>query len=672
MNIRLLSNRTLLARMLITIGVTVATGLGIVGTISTYTAFSEGRENARHVAQITANQIAQEAGKDLGDTFAMVRTLAGAAEGMIAAGKADRSVLDAALRRALEVNPTVLGTWTIFEPDAFDGRDGEFAGREGLDATGRVNSYWHRNGSAIQVEPNVNFETPGVGDFYVLPRQRKQETIIEPYFYEVNGTKVLMTSLVVPVMRDGRFLGVVGADFALEALSKHVLELQKDLPGYLGIVSNQANYVVHPRVERLGAHLVKSDAWAEPFLADITQGRAFLTESYSNTLGTNTYRSVAPIRLGKTGTPWSAVLTLREDAMLADARHARNLLIGVSVALGVVVLAIVGWLAHGIAGPIRRISEGLRAQSENLDAAAGQVSAASQTLAAGSSEQAASLEETSASLEEMSSMTKRNADDAADTNRIMTDEAMANFDEMSKRTAQMNVAIAASVTASKETAKIIKTIDEIAFQTNILALNAAVEAARAGEAGAGFAVVAEEVRSLAQRSAKAARETAEMIESSNAKIIEASELNTQVVAALERNTEAARRVSTSVASIATASKEQADGISQVNIAVSQMDRVTQSNAASAEETAGAAQELNAHSISLKSVVNELVGLIEGAGAQAAAAPAVMSPTIATRAAAAHAPVATRAAVRPVTAPKAARVRPGANGKAHATTATIDF
>jgi len=668
----LFARRGLRTRLVVTIGTLVFLSLSIVGGWATLTAYHEGRENARNDARMLSERTAGEAGENLNDVLGIVRTLARSAEAMVVAGHADRALLDSVLRHTLETNAALLGAWAIFEPDAFDGRDKEFAGKEGLDAAGRVNSYWHRAGAEIVVEPNMDYEVPGKGDFYVIPRERKRETVIEPYFYPVNGQQVLMTSLVVPVMRDGRFLGVIGADLALETLSKHVLELQADLPGYLGVVSNAANYVVHPKTERLGKPLVESDAWAAPFLDSIAAGRSFLTESYSRTLGTNTYRAVSPIAIGHTGTSWSAVLTLREDAMLAPARATRNRLLGVSAIAVAVVLTVVWWLARGIATPIRRIAEGLRTQSEHLDAAAAQVSAASQTLAAGSSEQAASLEETSASLEEMSSMTKRNAEDAAETNRIMTAEASTNFQDMSTRTEQMNAAISASVAASKETAKIIKTIDEIAFQTNILALNAAVEAARAGEAGAGFAVVAEEVRSLAQRSAKAARETAEMIETSNARIIEASELNSGVMAALQRNTEISGRVSTSVGSIATASKEQADGIAQVNIAVSQMDRVTQSNAASAEETAGAAQELNAHSISLKSAVNELVGLVEGSAARAATQPPVVSPVVsAERPSAANRPA--HAAGHRAPAATKARTTAAHNGRAHAAaTSSLDF
>jgi methyl-accepting chemotaxis protein len=611
MKLNPLSQRSLRTRMLVTVGTLVVLSLTAVGGWATLTAYREGRAHARQVATGLARHAADETAAVLNHSFTVTRTLAESLEAMVLSGKADRATADTIIKRTLEKNPAILGVWSNWEPDAFDGRDAEYKGREGEEPAGRAYFDWHRDGAAFTRVLAFDYEVPGEGDYYLIPRQRQAETVLEPYFDEVGGKQVLMTSLVVPVMHEGRFLGAVGVDIALNQLSDLIIDLQGDLPGYIAIVSNSANYVVHPKAERLGQPLVKSDPWAEPLLGKLAEGSEFLVESYSKTLGTNTYRVAAPIDLGRSDTPWSAVLTLREDAMLAPARATRDRLLGASGVALAVVLLVVWWLAHGIVTPIKRIADGLRTQSEFLDTAAAQVSSAIQSLAAGSSEQAASLEETSASLEEMSSMTKRNAEDAGATNRVMSEEAITNFQEMSTRTEQMNAAISASVTASKETAKIIKTIDEIAFQTNILALNAAVEAARAGEAGAGFAVVAEEVRSLAQRSAKAARETAEMIESSNARILEASQLNAHVVAALERNTEIARRVSTSVSAIATASKEQAEGIAQVNVAVSQMDRVTQSNAASAEETAGAAQELNAHSISLKSAVDELASLVLG-------------------------------------------------------------
>jgi methyl-accepting chemotaxis protein len=283
----------------------------------------------------------------------------------------------------------------------------------------------------------------------------------------------------------------------------------------------------------------------------------------------------------------------------------------ISVIAIVSLLAAIG-LSYTI---IRGTNRQLTAATETLDegasqvtAAAGQVSAASQSLAEGSSEQAASLEETSSSLEEMASMTKRNAESAhqakqlSNQTRSAADIANADMDQMKR-------AMDAIKTSSSDISKIIKTIDEIAFQTNILALNAAVEAARAGEAGSGFAVVADEVRSLARRSADSARETASKIEDAIQKSEDGVNISAKVAVSLTEIVTKAREMDTLIAEIATASEEQSQGVGQINTAITQMDKVTQGNASSAEETASAAEELNAQSMTLKEAVEELRHLV---------------------------------------------------------------
>jgi len=282
------------------------------------------------------------------------------------------------------------------------------------------------------------------------------------------------------------------------------------------------------------------------------------------------------------------------------------------------------------------------AASAQEESSAREISTASQRLAEGASEQAASLEETSASLEEISSMTQRNAEHAGNAEgiaaqtRSAADSGTADMEEMVRAMGEIK-------SASDNISKIIKTIDEIAFQTNILALNAAVEAARAGEAGAGFAVVADEVRSLAQRSALAAKETADRITTSIEKSEHGVRVSNKVSTSLADIADKARRMNELVREIASGSTEQSQGIAQVNTAVSQLDGVTQTNAAAAEESASASEELSAQSIELKAAVEQLVMIVSGASGRAkpahapeaappAAGKAVKAPSVASHAA----------------------------------------
>jgi methyl-accepting chemotaxis protein len=307
--------------------------------------------------------------------------------------------------------------------------------------------------------------------------------------------------------------------------------------------------------------------------------------------------------------------SLRADMAAASARAAQVMLFlafaGILLGLALAVV-----ITRSIVKPIGRIIDNLGNGADQTASAAGQVSAASQTLAEGASEQAASLEEASSSLEEIASMTRQNAGNAQHASALMNETA-ARVTKGQDSMGRLRAAIADIKKSSDETARIVKTIDEIAFQTNILALNAAVEAARAGEAGRGFSVVAEEVRNLAQRSAEAARNTAALIESSVRDSERGVSVAGETAEALSAITEAADKVKSLVGEIAAASQEQSQGIEQVSTSVGQMDNVTQQTAANAEESASAAEELNSQAEQLRAMILELGTLISGAGAAAA-------------------------------------------------------
>jgi methyl-accepting chemotaxis protein len=288
----------------------------------------------------------------------------------------------------------------------------------------------------------------------------------------------------------------------------------------------------------------------------------------------------------------------------------------------VLVLVLAGFhlfSSRSIVRPLSIAISHLETASIQTTAAAGEISGSSHSLAEGAAEQAAAIEQTSASLEELSSMTKGNAENSHKANELAK-HSRATADRGLDDMRNMSAAMTAIRESSNNISVIIKTIDEIAFQTNILALNAAVEAARAGEAGMGFAVVANEVRSLAQRSAQAAKETAVKIEDAIGKAALGVEINQKVGNALNEIVGKAYEMDKLAAGVASASSEQTQGITQINVAVGEMDKVVQANAASAEECAAAAAELNAQAGAMREAVTDLVQLVGHHAGKSAAAP----------------------------------------------------
>ncbi len=295
-------------------------------------------------------------------------------------------------------------------------------------------------------------------------------------------------------------------------------------------------------------------------------------------------------------------LALKED-VLSSINGMRNQFIIMGIVIAGIALVSAILMSLRITRPIHRVVEGLTEGTEQMLSASSQVSQASQQVAQGTGEQASGIEEVSSSLEEIASITKQNSDNAQQT-KVVMNEASQIIKKVQYHMSQMGQAIAEITALSEETRKIIKTIDEIAFQTNLLALNAAVEAARAGEVGAGFSVVATEVRNLAMRASDAAKNTSHLIENTMKAVKKGNELTQSTQDAFGENIAIAVKHTKLIDEIAVASQEQAQGIEQVAAAVIQMNQVTQASAASAEESASASEELNAQ-------VEQLKGMIEG-------------------------------------------------------------
>ncbi|MEN8258510.1 MAG: methyl-accepting chemotaxis protein [Thermodesulfobacteriota bacterium] len=286
-----------------------------------------------------------------------------------------------------------------------------------------------------------------------------------------------------------------------------------------------------------------------------------------------------------------------------------GLMIGGAILL-VVVCLFLYLSSSSIVKRLYGVIDQLEGTSNNVARASGEINSSSQSVASGASEQAAALEETSSSMEETSAMIKANADNSLQANNLMTETTQ--ITERAKESMSELISSMGDISkASEETSKIIKTIDEIAFQTNLLALNAAVEAARAGEAGAGFAVVADEVRNLAMRATEAAKNTAGLIEDTISKVKKGEAIAESSNETFNEVAESNSKVNSLVSEISTASTEQAQGVEQIRLTISEMESVTQTNAASAEESAASSEELEMQAQLLEGIVATVNDILTG-------------------------------------------------------------
>ena len=313
---------------------------------------------------------------------------------------------------------------------------------------------------------------------------------------------------------------------------------------------------------------------------------------------------------------WNEQLVKRSGQLYQSAKDSYvstiKKFVGAMLGSGLLVILLTMLITKSILKPIILVAEGLGDGAKEVASASGQVASGSRQLAEGSSRLAAAIEQTSSTLEQMASMTHQNSESAGIANNSMVETTRVVHDA-NEAMWELTGSMEEIFNASEETKKIIKTIDEIAFQTNLLALNAAVEAARAGEAGAGFAVVADEVRNLAMRAADASRNTAELIEGTVKKVTAGSEIVTRSRNAFENVALGADKVGTLLREIASASQEQARGIEQTSIAVTDMDKVVQTNAANPQESASVSETMKTQAEQMQQFVRDLAQIIGGIG-----------------------------------------------------------
>ena len=636
---------TLRVRTLLSIGAMVLAVLGITIALVTVRGAALQKEVSLQYAEQLARTNASEVAGRLEDALATAHALAQSFQGLKAAGAANRTAADGLMKSVLEGNPGYLGVWTVWEPNAFDGKDTDFAGKPAHDASGRYIPYWNRGSTGIAVEALMDYEKPGIGNYNLLARESGQETLLEPYAYKIGDKEVLMTTVAVPIKIGGKVVGVTGVDLTLDQFQGGVAKIRLFDTGYASLVSHTGKFVADVDANNITQDIGSSPE-ASAAKAAILAGKPYESDSFNVRLGTQATSIYVPVQIGGTTTPWAFVTTMADDKMLAGTTQMRNLALGVG-ALGILVVMlglntllnrlvlkpiggepakaseIAAQVAQGdltgridvasndrssmlsqlkhMQASLAQVVAAVRSGSEGVATASAEIAQGNHDLSARTEHQASALEQTAASMEQLSTTVQQNADSARHANQLA-----ANASTVAVRGGEVVGQVVETMkdinASSRRIADIIQVIDGIAFQTNILALNAAVEAARAGEQGRGFAVVASEVRNLAGRSAQAAKEIKLLINDSVERVERGSSLVNTAGSTMAEVVSSIRQVTDIMGEISAASREQATGVGQVNEAVSQMDQATQQNAALVEQMAAAASGLQSQAQALVQTV----------------------------------------------------------------------
>lgn len=606
-------------------------------------------DNANLIAESEAEKYAKSIEAELNYTMDIVRTLAMSIEVLKREGHTDRAHVHAMLKKVLEENDQYVGVWTAWEPDAFDGLDAEFINEEAHDETGRFVPYLSRDGNRITTVVLEDYDVPGLGDYYLIARNSGRETIIEPYQYvTADGQNILMTSLSVPIVIDGQTAGVVGIDISLDYLQDINKQIALYDSGFGAIISHQGMIVAHAMDSLIGTSNYEIDGITviNEIRTAVENGQPLTVIDYSPVTQNDVYKVYSPIRAGESTTPWSMMVTIPIDEVNKESRELMVNAIIIAIIGFLILTAGIIWITRNLVRPITQIAEqiqevehgnlavspltiktkdelgkladsinsmvaglrktvnGILTSAESVAAASQEISASTEEIASGSSDQANSAQMMNQMFNELLQATNSVAAGATEASELSgrtVNIALEGEKVVHESVEGMN-AVSEQMTLleedSNEIGNIIEVIDEIAEQTNLLALNAAIEAARAGEQGRGFAVVADEVRKLAERSGEATQQITNIIKGmqnntglSVQSVAQAVAKTAEINQAFENIISMVNESASKVDEIAAASEEQTAQSNEVLQSIETISAASEEAAAAAEETASTTQSL---------------------------------------------------------------------------------
>ena len=532
----------------------------------------------------------------------------------------DRQEAITMLTSILKENPWIVGIWTAWQPEAFDGRDSEFVGRPGHDATGRMVPFIFTNGSGTTLEPLVDYDKAGVGDFYQVPLKSGLPAVLEPYTYELStGKSLIITSMAVPIKKGANTVAAVGVDVSMEYITTTMATVKPLGLGQVILVSpgdfitghSQANLVGQtfsetPRGRLLAEEMKEARKTGSPIIKVVPGGWADGREDAAVAL--------SPFVPEGASSPWVFISLVPMSKILekSEALTATGLKVGAGVLVLAVIIGLlaVKFVVGGLTRRILLVVQNLEEISASVNSDAHTISNSSREIAAGAENQSASLEESASAVEEIASMAAASAESAGAASResAQTSRLVA---EGARDMKSMEGAMDEINDSAAKIGQIIKTIEDIAFQTNLLALNASVEAARAGEAGAGFAVVADEVRNLALRSAESVGNTKTLIEGTYQRVKRGTEIAGALEESFGRIESGFRNINQLVSEIDSAAKSQDVGLSQVSESVQVIEKITNENGLAVNRLAEAASQLTEQMDNMTEVIGHLLSTVGG-------------------------------------------------------------